>query len=259
VRKRFWNWIGAPRELEHYSGVTALPTCSSSFIKTKGGVFYKETFIRHIERFAALSSGSLRKWEWPRIEVDNDQSAEEAMARSAQSSEPVGIDIENKGEKGSPPLECDLTCVGFATTNDVVSVTFPENFNRKVVGDANCRLLALAADILKQEDRKKVWQNGGFDRHILRAKGYEVNGDHEDTMDMHSVLHPQLKHSLGFIASSYFHCEAWKAADEEESEFVKTGRFGRENEERFRDSRVYNGKDAYMQRIIYDKLRKELL
>ena len=232
-RRKFWPYIGAPLDLDlDLESTTCLPTWSPGFTKTKGGVSYARLFETHVRRFAYLASGRLERWRWPPLYVDNDFDAESALARIASSTEPVGVDIETDGIT----LDADLTCIGFATRTDAVSVSIPA---------ATERLEGLARQVLAQPLRKKVWQNGSFDRYTLRYKGYEVSGLDEDTLLQHSILEPHHKHTLGFIASSYFHVEAWKAEHESDSELNKTSKFGRS-----RDTRVYNVKDALMQCLL---------
>lgn len=238
-KRKFWNWIGAPLDLDVQQAV-CLPTWAPGFTKTKGGVAYARLFETHVRRFSSLALGRLTRWAWPGLNVDDDADAEGALARIAGSAEPVGVDIETDGIT----LDADLTCIGFATRYESVSVSVPY---------ATPRLEELARAILAAPNRQKAWQNGSFDRYTLKHKGYEVAGLDEDTLLMHSLLEPHHKHTLGFIASSYFHVEAWKAAHESDSELVKVGKF-----ERSRETRVYNAKDALMQRLIYDELSSRL-
>lgn len=245
IGRKFWNWLGAPLELERYPGVSCLPALTPSFLKTKGGVAYADLFGVHVGRFAALATGRLQAWQWPALEVDNDGRALAALQAIAASSEPVGIDIETDGIE----LSSDLVCIGFATrTHGAVSVTIAEG--------TPAELLFLVGTILSQPNRKKVWQNGSFDRYTLQHKGYILRGQDEDTLLLHSLLEPHHKHTLGFLASSYFHCPAWKAEHEMDSELVKSAsRFSRQSE-KFRETRLYNAKDAYMQVMLFHELSR---
>lgn len=63
--------------------------------------------------------------------------------------------------------------------------------------------LALFKPLLESQLIRKIGQNLKYDITVLRRHGVEVRGDIYDTMVMHYLLEPEMRHNMDFLAESY--------------------------------------------------------
>jgi DNA polymerase-1 len=76
-------------------------------------------------------------------------------------------------------------------------VPFPEN------QDESHKKLQVFQQIFEQESTIKIGQNLKYDIMILMNYGIQVKGRLEDTMIMHYLLEPELRHNMDYLAESY--------------------------------------------------------
>ncbi len=97
---------------------------------------------------------------------------------------------------------------------------------------------------------RTMFQNAAFDTWHLEVHGYPVKKLAEDTMLLHHVLNPELKHDLGYIVSVYGKTPYWK-------EVVlgsETKMIGMEDKE----VRTYNARDTVVLHQVLPEMRKHL-
>jgi DNA polymerase I-like protein with 3'-5' exonuclease and polymerase domains len=105
-----------------------------------------------------------------------------------------------------------------------------------------------------------VGQNlAAFDRRVLSRAGYVLTDKWEDTMLAASILDPQLPKNLGFLSSSEFHNEAWKAEHKTDVETgVMTGNWDSRDPDVERERRVYCARDAYVTLLLWNRQKQRL-
>jgi uracil-DNA glycosylase len=100
-------------------------------------------------------------------------------------------------------LGANLTSIAFGTSEYGVSATwacwrmFP-------------RVWALLKQIFADRRLRWNWQNGIYDRVVLRRHGLPVTGHSEDTLLMHHAAFPGLPHSLDQMATQFYVTMPWK-------------------------------------------------
>lgn len=119
----------------------------------------------------------------------------------------ISVDIENKPEM--------ITCIGFAP-NPSVALVIPFYDSRKPDGNywptKSAEIIAWKFVQRMLSLGKCVYgQNYVYDMQVLwRLAGIENPDFNDDTMLMHHALQPEMKKSLGFLASIYADEVSWK-------------------------------------------------
>jgi len=187
---------------------------------------------------------STRRWVWPRAVATTDVGATTAaLEELRRSGLPLAVDIENVGD----PLHSRIRCIGVATKELGVSVPTEPSIHL----DHRQLLQKMFCD----PKRMKVFHNGQHDILGLESHGYTFSGPIEDTLLLHSVIAPQLPHSLGFCAAAEFAAERWKSDfGEDENKGGKKGT----SLDKFVSSplprlMLYNVKDALMTALLYER------
>ena len=125
--------------------------------------------------------------------------------------------------RGTPtPLSYDIetadgmiTCIGFSP-NDTVSLCIPfwdrEHANYWATQKEEVKAWGYVKEVLEDPDFVKLAHNTSYDATwLLKRLGIVVGGRWEDTMHMHHALQPEMKKSLGYLASIYTDEIAWKS------------------------------------------------
>lgn len=246
-KRGIFDWAGGPLET-FIPGLKAIATFHPAFIIRPGGKQYSPVFVTHLRRVLALQDGSLLPWVWPELVVDPGPRMEEVLGellRAARNGEALGTDVETDG---IDPYESKLRCIGIATDKIGVSVPYP--FPSPRIAELTLAILASSAP--------KVWQNGQFDRQVFKSHKIPLGGKNEDTMLMHAIVAPQVRHGLGIISGIETHAENWKAAYHGAGDEKGTGKFKTNDPAKLREMRCYNLCDAYIQRLLYDRLAMRL-
>lgn len=120
----------------------------------------------------------------------------------------LSVDIETSGTL--------ITCIGFAP-GPTISLVIPFYDARRKErsywesADAERSAWNIIKDVLSDPSIPKLFQNGLYDIAFLwRAAGIPVRGAVHDTMLLHHALQPEMRKSLGFLASVYADEGAWK-------------------------------------------------
>jgi hypothetical protein len=124
----------------------------------------------------------------------------------------LAIDIE------TIPNQDVITAIGLSAGDDAVSMPWdgympsgepePQPPLGKDGDDGQVR--ALLAELLAAPTAK-VLQNGVYDLPQLRARGLTVNGPAHDTLALHAIAYPELRHALQFAAATQLCVPPWKA------------------------------------------------
>lgn len=115
----------------------------------------------------------------------------------------VSVDIETKGNQ--------ISCVGFSPAADralVVPFLCARGNYWETLQEEK-----LAWDFVRAvlATKKVLFQNGLFDmQHLWRTYGLPIPQAEHDTMLLHHALQPEMKKSLGFLASIYTMEPSWK-------------------------------------------------
>ena len=60
-------------------------------------------------------------------------------------------------------------------------------------------------DVLENPEITKIAQNIKYDLQVLLSYGISIQGNLKDTMLIHYLLHPDMRHNMDFLAESYLH------------------------------------------------------
>lgn len=132
-------------------------------------------------------------------------------------------------------LQCyvaKIRAIGLATSTGAISVLWD------LLYDWAKRLIA---HLLASKTVRKIYHNGLYDRTVLMANGYQLDGPWDDTLLMHHSAFPGCSHNLQMVTAQFFACKPWK------SEF-------RNALETPESLTVYNAKDTYATYRIWQVL-----
>jgi DNA polymerase I-like protein with 3'-5' exonuclease and polymerase domains len=228
-------------------GTKVLASWDPYQIATPKGSRYAAVWVGHLDRYVKLATGQLPPFEWPEVIVDDSPKLTAALSRTAWLAEnggEVSVDIETRGLG----LDSAISCIGFASNVGACCIQLPVS---GVEGDYVRRILANGI---------MVGQNiAAFDRRVLSRAGYALTDKWEDTMLAASILDPQLPKNLGFLSSSEFHNEAWKAEHKTDVETgVMTGNWDSRDPDVERERRVYCARDAYVTLLLWNRQKQRL-
>ena len=106
-------------------------------------------------------------------------------------------------------VEYQVSCISFATGPEW---SFSLPIHGRWSEEEEATLWTLIAEILENPAITKIGHNSlAFDCWFLATRcGIVVQGAHYDTMIAHSIMFPEMKKSLAFLASIYTHEAYWK-------------------------------------------------
>lgn len=230
-RRGIFDWMGGPIETKY--GVV-VPSIHPAFaLRSPAYIPVFKTFLARALRIAQGKENY--PYVWPKFIYRPPYGAH--LRELLDSTLPLSVDIEN-----DPDTDI-MHCVGVGTTDLVVSVYFDW---------ATPRDLELLRELLAAP-RRKVLQNGQFDRVKLEAANYKISGPFDDTLLMHAVVAPRLPHDLSFMAAVETPAERWKTVfgikgEEKEKKLKK---FSKVAVDRSPDKLlIYNCKDVYQQATL---------
>ncbi len=201
-----------------------------------------------VARFFDWKQGRLTEWVWPDNIVDEGPDMIEALERMLNASD-VGVDVETGGIN---PFTSELLCVGLADRHGAISVEWPPR---------DRRIEFAVRDILRLQSIGKTFQNGNFDKISLERWGIDYATDDEfDTLIAHRVVAPGSPHDLGFIASMELGGPRWKTLFRvmDDRKGGERFRVAKQEPARFRDMRIYNGRDALMTQMLKQPLMERM-
>lgn len=124
----------------------------------------------------------------------------ERVIEEARAHGELTCDVETDGRDS---LEASLTAISYGTPLGAVSATWAA---WQMFPDVWARLQALHAD----RTQRWNWQNGIFDRVVLRRHKLAIVGPSEDTLIKHHGAFPGLPHKLDQVAAQFFVTQPWK-------------------------------------------------
>jgi hypothetical protein len=193
------RWLGGPLNSVHGAGRAAgrvLPSYDPILLRTPRDKANTPIWLRHLKWVWSLATGELETWAWPETHIEWTPEAAAALERIAAA--PVrACDIETSGVD----KDAVIRCISFATSDCAICLPW----------DPLSPYHAIFLHILGDETKTCVWQNGGFDRGMLRRWGIVVACQNEDLMLLHAIMRPQEFHGLGHIAGAETWAEAHKA------------------------------------------------
>lgn len=126
------------------------------------------------------------------VDTKTDQ---EALAQKLASQSVICFDTETTSINAN---EAELVGISFAyEVGKAFYVPVPEN---KAAAQT---VLSIFKPVLENPSIKKVAQNIKYDMLVLKWYGVNVAGDYLDTMVMHYLLEPELRHSMDYMAETY--------------------------------------------------------
>jgi DNA polymerase I len=242
TKSRLTPWLGAPLQGKNeFEKLTVIPIYHPSFCLRPRGNAYIPLVTMWVARAWGLATGELKPWRWPTLVTESPYAPALTKILRARV---VSVDIENIPSSGR------IRCIGFGTNKLGVSVPLPPE------GSATHEELVLVRQILAAPSRK-VYHNAAHDIVELRANGYELGGDFDDTLLMHATVAPQVLHNLALCCAAEFHAPAWKAEFkiEGDDKASVTTRFEKAPLE---ELLPYNAKDNVMQAKLHARLDTRL-
>lgn len=241
-KSRLTPWLGAPIQgKDAFAALTVIPAYYPAFCLRPGGAPYIPVFTIWLARAWDMANGALRPWKWPKLVTSSPY--EPALTKILRAPT-ISVDIENVPSTGR------IRCIGFGTPTLGVSVPLPSE------GDTSDKELVLVKQILAAPSRK-IFHNAPHDIVELRAHGYELGGDFDDTLLMHATVAPQILHNLALCCAVEFHSPAWKAEFkiEGDDKATVTTRFEKAPLD---ELLPYNAKDNVMQAHLHKRLLARL-
>ena len=124
----------------------------------------------------------------------------------------VAVDIETSGLS---LFRCDLYSIALSGVdgNDL-GLGFTLHDLHTLPWEAEKVLVQELRLLLANAAVPKAFHNSPFDKAVLAARGYQINGRTVDTQGLHLLVQPDIPHDLGFIGHQYLEVEPWKMSHE---------------------------------------------
>lgn len=231
--------------LEDYKPMIALPTFHPSFIM-RGMLKEEGTWVADIMKVRDLSR---KKYVPPKENFNINptlKDLEEFADGALKSKSPLGVDIETTSLN---PWKSKIVVVGLASSSeDAISIPFLRKGGLTYWNGSEKKAVAILKDILSE--CPTIFQNCLFDIRHLEEKGFLVRNLKHDILLIHSAVHPELPHNLGYITSIYGTTPYWKG------EF--SGRDGSILSMEDDTLRTYNLRDSVVLHQVLEPLLKDL-
>lgn len=193
----------------------------------------------HAQRAWELAKGTLKPWKWKRHVTKAPYGP--ALKQILREKLPTSVDIETGGLSA---FKSRIRVIGFANKN--ISVSLPWGVEEELV-----------KAILTDPKIPKVGQNFLYDRvALLYQHGIKLKGELHDTLALHSILAPELKHDLAFQACIEFHAPRWKDIFKAGAGDVKGSEAW--DKRPIEDVQAYNAKDNELQIRLFERHMKRL-
>lgn len=186
-------------------GLFAVPTYHPSFIM-RGMVKEEVTWISDFDKARTLASSN---YKVPKEKFILEPSYEQIIDFLRNCSSLLGVDVETTG---LDPRTARITIMGIATSAEkAISIPFlREDYQSIWTHEQEDHIKKALSNAL--QECETVYQNALFDIPVLRHNGVFVDKADHDVMLAHHIVHPELRHDLGYIVSIYGKTPYWKDA-----------------------------------------------
>lgn len=208
----------------------AIPTFHPSYL-LRGQTREKPTVICDLAKAGRIAEDG---WKKPVEHFKTNPTLEDLrkFAASLKKKQMVGVDIETTS---LDPTEGEIVVIGLASSETTaISVPFLKRGGLPYWGKDHMTAKKIVQTIFSKQPL--IFQNALFDVRWLLHEGFEIQDPVEDLLLLHHAVHPELPHSLRYIASVYTSVQHWKG--------VLHDRVGRITDMADKDLRTYNLRDA---------------
>lgn len=238
------SWRGSVLESSLIPGLKVIPTIHPyAAIRQYMYQYYIFNDIQKLKEQAEFSHLPEKPYSYitnPTLEQSH------AYLERCKKSSLVAFDIEVGGYKHGLS---EVSCISFSVDKEsAISIPFTRAGEPRWSPSNEAEIWDSIAEILSNEQLRKVAQNRFFDGHFLFRRYGIVTKNCEDTMIAQAILRPDFPKGLDFINSLYTDIGYYKA---DGKEFFG----GRGNEETFW---VYNAKDSMVLSLCWHEMEDEL-
>ena len=207
VGRALSNVVGTP--VETFFGAEAIATYHPAML-FRDRWQYLPVIRMHVQRAWQHACGTLPEWDWGPECIEVSPLALQYL-NAMRYDDTVAVDIETTG---IDPFRSKITAMGLSSKSASVSIPWHsyggvdgvvESADRLAIG-----IRKLVAQILQSPKHTKVFQNGIFDRTVMRALGIKCAPPYWDTLHAHLLISPGTEHGLDFQAATEFHAPRWK-------------------------------------------------
>lgn len=206
-----FDLIGDPVECEYG---TMLPVLHPAHVLRPDGRQWMPVWAEQMRRAFMLSCGALPPWEYQPYTLEPDAGATKYLKRILHEKLPTGFDVETMG---TDPITDGCMCLSVANINCGVSVPW-DGYDTKKYGYSpplsayphGDEIRQLIKEILEDPKIPKIMQNGQHDDITMAKYDISINGFEYDTMLMHAIAMPPVKHRLMDIIGHYTHAPRHK-------------------------------------------------
>lgn len=211
-------------------GTVAIPTFHPSYL-LRGQTREKPTVICDLAKAGRIAEEG---WKRPieRFKTNPTLQDLKTFLKSLKKGQLVGVDIETTS---LDPTEGEIVVIGLASSETTaISVPYLKRGGLPYWGGQHNAAKRIVQQIFLKSSL--IFQNALFDVRWLLHDGYEIPDPVDDLLLLHHAVHPELPHSLRYIASVYTSVPSWKG--------VLHDRVGRITDMPDKELRTYNLRDA---------------
>lgn len=242
--KGITGWRGSIMESTLVPGLKVIPTIHpSAALRNYMYQYYIFHDLQRLKEQAAFPD--IRRSEYLYI---TDPTLEKIFQylEQCKKSELLSFDIEVGGYKHGLS---EVSCISFSKDKEsAISIPFTRAGKARWSPSNEKEIWDMIADLLTDENLRKVAQNRFFDMHFLYRRYGFITKNCEDTMIAQAVTRPDFPKGLDFINSMYTDIGYYKA---DGKEFFG----GRGNEEKFW---IYNAKDSMVLSLCFPMMEEEM-
>lgn len=197
------------------SSIPFLATVHPSFVLRFGR--YRQHLLNHVRRAVKRSRGVIEWVEPGRIYAPSPVVLHNWLKARRRTGTRVAYDVETT-VTGSPSTAA-LKCIGFGDTRSAVVVPYMSPDPREMAyGEALYRSPAdsqrmyrvIQAHLADPDLLKSGWNEGIYDREVVRQRFGVIPPSVRDGILMHRLLYPEVGHSLDYAGRDALDVAAWK-------------------------------------------------
>ena len=248
-KSKIFDNIGTPLNgIDTFTGYKFIACLNPAFILRTPQ--WGPVFEIHFTRAWALANNNLPEWKWPNIIYEPNEEMLGALhkLRNNQNDRIIAVDVETADKD----YKSKLLDIGFSNKTQAISVPWFALEKNSLIHEA---IRNVTKSILSDISLTKVLQNGQFDSAVFAWNNLEFSGTDFDTLLAHAVVAPRLKHSLDIIGCIEFHAPRWKIIFKKAKDDSGGSRYLNADPI---ERAIYNARDCYITRLLYDVLLERL-